>query len=135
MSTTPFNAQTKEEALSQYAQLSLSPNPNDKLLALGGLIRFIQNADHSFLLRCAKATDYHFLDRLIRNGTTVVRDCADGLDVKLHDEGNGDAGQLSPLGCAVVGVFAKIEEMRGQNEVLDRITSLIYALEQQYAQT
>jgi hypothetical protein len=68
MSSSPFNARTKEEALSQYTQLSLSPNPNDKLLALGGLLRFIQDADHSFLLRCAKATDYNFLDKMIRNG-------------------------------------------------------------------
>jgi hypothetical protein len=68
MSSAPFNARTNEEALSKYAQLSRSPNPNDKLLALGGLIRFIQDADHSFFLRCAQATDYDFLDKMIRNG-------------------------------------------------------------------
>ena len=132
MSTIPFNAQTKEEALSQYTQLSLSPNPNDKLLALGGLIRFIQNADHSFLLLCAKATDYQFLDRLIRNGMSIPMACLDGVDVKLHEEGQGDMGQLSQLGCAVVGVFAKMEEMRGQKEILDRIPSLLSALGRQY---
>lgn len=71
MSSSPFTAQTKEEALSQYTQLSQSPNPNDKLLALGGLIRFIQDADRTFLLHCAKATDYNFLDKMIRNGMSV----------------------------------------------------------------
>ena len=132
MSTIPFNAQTKEEALSQYTQLSHSPNPNDKLLALGGLIRFIQNADHSFLLLCAKATDYQFLDRLIRNGMSIPKEGVDVVDVKLHEEGQGDVGQLSQLGCAVVGVFAKMEEMRGQKEILNRIPSLISVLERQY---
>ena len=132
MSTVPFNAQTKEEALSQYVQLSLSPNPNDKLLALGGLVRFIQNADHSFLLLCAKATDFQFLDRLIRNGMSVSMGYVDGVDVKLHEEWQGDMGQLSQLGCAVVGVFAKMEEMRGQKELLDRIPSMISVLERQY---
>ena len=71
MSSAPFNAKTKEEALSEYTKLSLSPNPNDKLLALGSLIGFIQDADHLFLLQCAKVTDYNFINRLIRNGELI----------------------------------------------------------------
>jgi hypothetical protein len=67
----PFNAQSREEALQQYTQLSSSPNPNDKLLALGGLTQFISEADESYLCQCAKVTDYEFLDRLIRNGTYI----------------------------------------------------------------
>jgi hypothetical protein len=68
MSTAPFDARTEEEALALYAQLSASHNPNDKFLALGGLVQFIPNADSSFLARCAAVTDYVFLDKMIRNG-------------------------------------------------------------------
>ena len=68
MSSVAFNAHSQEEALTQYTLLSASPNPNDKLLALGGLIQFMQHADVEFLIRCAKATDYVFLDKMIRNG-------------------------------------------------------------------
>jgi hypothetical protein len=63
------NAHSREDALGQYTQLFSSHNPNDKLLALGGLIQFIQNdLDRNFLLRCAKVTDFDFLDKMIRNG-------------------------------------------------------------------
>jgi hypothetical protein len=68
MSSAPFDARTKEEALAVYAQLSASHNPNDKFLALGGLVQFIPNADSSFLARCAAVTDYMFLDKMVRNG-------------------------------------------------------------------
>ena len=68
----PFTAQSKEDALRQYTQLSSSPNPNDKLLALGGLTQFISDAGESYLRQAAKVTDYKFLDRLIRNGKTTL---------------------------------------------------------------
>ena len=68
MSSTPFDAKTKEEALAKYTELSSSANPQDKLLALGGLVQFLNDVDPTFLLRCAQATDYIFLERLIRNG-------------------------------------------------------------------
>jgi hypothetical protein len=67
-----FSAQTKEDALAQYTHLSRSHDPNDKLLALGGLLRFMRDADHTFLLRCAKATDYQFLERLMQSGMGVT---------------------------------------------------------------
>jgi hypothetical protein len=66
--TMSFTAHSKDDALSQYTQLFSSPNPNDKLLALAGLIQFTSSADLSFLQRCAEHTDYLFLDKMIRNG-------------------------------------------------------------------
>ena len=131
-----FNAHTKEEALSQYAKLSSSPNPNDKLLALGGLIQFIQGADPAFLVRCARATDYDFLHEMIRNGITVtVKDLSDGADLKLHEELQNDRGQLSHLACAVIGVFSELEEMKADPGILNCIPALISALDNQYSST
>ena len=45
---------------------------------------------------------------------------------------DGDTAQLSQLGCAVIGVFAKLDEMKGQDEVVQRIPTLIAVLQQQY---
>ena len=127
-----FDAQTREDALSQYTRLSHSHDPNDKLLALGGLLQFLRDADHSFLVRCAQATDYQFLEKLMRSGTPVVIVGTDVGDVKMENGMDGDTAQLSQLGCAVIGVFAKLDEMKGQDEVVQRIPTLIAVLQQQY---
>ena len=134
MSSTTFNAQTKEEALTQYTQLSSSPNPNDKLLALGGLVRFITQADRTFLLRCAQATDYEFLDKMIRNGVLFVSSSqTDKTELKLHEQVQDERAHLGQLAGAVLGVFSKLEEMRTDRRILDRIPTLIWSLGKQYA--
>lgn len=134
MSSTAFNAQTKEEALAQYAQLSASSNPNDKLLALGGLVQFIKEADRGFLLRCAQATDYEFMDKMIRNGVYFVHfPGADGAEVKLHEQVQDERAHLGQLAGAVLGVFSKLEEMRTDGRVVGRIPTLIWSLGKQYS--
>jgi hypothetical protein len=68
MASVHVAAPSKEEAASRYAQLSASHSGNDKLLALSGLVPFVHEVDRSFLLRCANATDYAFLNKMIRGG-------------------------------------------------------------------
>jgi len=128
-----FDAQTKEDALSQYTRLSNSHDPNDKLLALGGLVRFLRDADRSFLLRCAQVTDYQFLEKLMRSGTPVVSEGrTDVGDVKMEKDMPGDTAQLSQLGCTVIGVFATLDQMKGQDEIVQRIPTLFALLQRQY---
>ena len=136
MSSTSFNAQTKEEALSQYAQLSASPNPNDKLLALGGLVQFIKEADRAFLVQCAQATDYEFLDKMIRNGVLLSPPGeADGTELKMHEQVHEERAHLGDLAAAVLGVFSKLEEMQTDPRIVDRIPTLIWSLGKQYDST
>jgi hypothetical protein len=54
------------------------------------------------------------------------------VELQLPEDLLGDRKQLSQLGCAVIGVFAKLDEIRGRHEILDMIPALILALEQQY---
>jgi hypothetical protein len=70
MSAMGLDVQSREATLDVYTKLSSSGDPNDKLLALGELVRVMQEADSSFVSRCAAVTDYVFLDKLIRNGTS-----------------------------------------------------------------
>lgn len=134
MSSTAFDAQTKEEALTQYAQLSSSPNPNDKLLALGGLVQFIKEADRNFLLRCAQATDYEFLDKMIRNGVLFVHSSqTDWTELKLQEQVQDERAHLGQLAGAVLGVFSKLEEMQTDGRIVGRIPTLIWSLGKQYS--
>lgn len=129
-----FNAQTKEDALAQYTCLSRSHDPNDKLLALGGILRFMRDADQTFLLRCARATDYQFLQRLMQSGMGVTAGKeTNGQGVQMKNGIAADPGQLSQLGCAVLGVFAKLDEMKACDELVHTIPTLIGVLHQQYA--
>ena len=133
MSGSSFNAHSEDEALAQYAQLSSSPNPNDKLLALGGLIQFIQHSvDQSFLLRCAEVTDYYFLDKMIRNGICFVLKKSYFIDLKTSEELAAERGHFSQLAITVFGVFAKLDEMKARPQVLDRIPALLEAFGTQY---
>lgn len=134
MSSAGFNADSRDEALDVYAKLSSSDDPNNKLLALGGLVRFMQEADISFISRCAEVTDYVFLDKLIRNGTSPRFEMSAEArqDIKLQQEIQQDQGTLSQLGCAVLSVFAKSDGMKNKDEILERIPALVSALQQQY---
>jgi hypothetical protein len=128
-----FTAQTKDDAVAQYTRLSRSHDPNDKLFALGGLLQFLHDADHAFVLRCAQATDYEFLEKLIGSGTHAsLEEEADVADVKMENGIHADGGQLNQLGCAVLGVFAKLDEMKGRDEIVQRIPMLIAVLQRQY---
>lgn len=129
MSSRPFDAKNKEEALARYTELSSSADPQDKLLALGGLVQFLNDVDSAFLPQCAEATDYLFLERLIRNGNSIKLYDAEVGDIKLHSELKEDPANLVQLGCAVLGVFAKVEGMKEKNELLDRIPALVSAFE------
>jgi hypothetical protein len=132
MSSTPFDAKNRDEALAKYKELSSSADPHSKLLALGGLVHFLADVDASFLQQCAEATDYLFLERLIRNGIFRSIPRTEERDIKLHSELKEDPGNLVQLGCAVLGVFAKVEGMKEKDEVLERIPALVLAFEWMY---
>lgn len=133
MSSSSSEAQSKDNALSQYAQLCSSPNPNDKLLALAGLIRFVQNADHAFLLQCAHTTDYVFLDKMIRNGISFSK-VSINPEIKVQEEIQAEKGHLRQLALAVLSVFGRLPEMQPRNEILERIPALVSCLEDGYVQ-
>src|SRR5579862_3836969 len=130
--STSFTAQSKDDALAQYTQLSSSPNPNDKLLALGGLVQFMQTADREFLLRCSQATDYNFLDRMIRGGNRLAS-ASTNSEMKVHEEVQEEKGNFRQLAIAVLAVFSRIPEMRGRDELLQRIPALVSCLMEAYS--
>jgi Neurochondrin len=132
MTTTEDPPQSKEEAFSRYAELFRSPDPNSKLLALGEFVfRVAKRSGKDDLLRCALATDFVFLDRMLRNGIHLSREV--DKDIKLHKDLNGsELKDLQAVAVSVLRVFAKLEEMIRRPEMYERIPALVLLLKKEY---
>lgn len=125
MTTTQDPPQSKEETFSRYVELFRSPDPNSKLLALGEFVFLAATrSGKDDVLRCALATDFVFLDRMLRNGIRLSLKV--DKDVKLHkDLDGGDLKDLQAVAVSVLTVFAKLEEMKGRPEMYERIPALV----------